>query len=162
MAGGAALATAVLVACGSSDLGDGERRPLPGFGETSFVVRARDGEQRDGCALLAETEAQRRQGLMERTDLGGYDAMVFRFPDETTAPFWMRDTPLPLSVAWFDGTGHFVSATAMAPCTDRDTCPLYHPAGPALIAVEVPRGRLRHLGIAEGSTLTLGHERCPG
>src|SRR4051812_2110324 len=49
---------------------------LPGFGEAALVVRGAAGD-RKWCAAVAETEAARSQGLMGRTDMAGYDAMVF-------------------------------------------------------------------------------------
>ena len=47
--------------------------------------------------LLAATEAQREQGLMHVTSLGGADGMLFRFGREQRTSFWMKDTVLPLS-----------------------------------------------------------------
>jgi uncharacterized membrane protein (UPF0127 family) len=108
------------------------------------------------CALLANTEAQRGRGLMHRRDLGGYDAMVFLWPAPTTEAFYMKDTLIPLSVAWFDQASHFVSETDMAPCPPGTACPLFSAAAPYTIAVEVPAGGLAGLGIGPGSTIALG------
>jgi uncharacterized membrane protein (UPF0127 family) len=131
---------------------------VAGFGEIAYTVR---GISAVRCALLADTEPQRQQGLMNRTDLAGHDGMLFRFPADTTVSFYMKDTLLPLSIAWFGADGRFVSATDMDPCLGRgDNCPLYPAARPYRYALEVPRGGLAGLGIGPGSTLTL-KGACP-
>jgi uncharacterized protein len=125
---------------------------IPGFGEVAF--RVNDGKGL--CAATADTPVQQQSGLMGRHDLGGYDGMLFRFAADTTTSFFMRNTPLPLSVAWFDRSGHFVSAADMTPCPDVDGCPTYKAAAPYRTALEVPQGHLSALGIGNGSTLTVG------
>ena len=129
---------------------------VPGFDEVAFQVQPASGSGPGTryCGLLAETQDQRRQGLMGRRDLAGYDAMVFRFPSESTDAFWMRNVPVPLTVAWFDGAGRFVSSADMVPCPGGD-CPLYHPRGPYRFAVEVLAGELGRLGIGPGAVLAV-------
>jgi len=112
------------------------------------------------CALLAESAAQQNLGLMNRTDLGGYDGMLFKFASDSTAQFYMKDTPLPLSIAFFDGNGQFISNADMAPCIHMPTCPTFAAARPYRWALEVPQGGLPRLGIAAGSRLVAGGP-CP-
>jgi uncharacterized membrane protein (UPF0127 family) len=128
------------------------RTPVPGFGEIAFHVAS--GPQL--CALLAQTAAQQARGLMTRTDLAGHAGMLFVFAGNTNETFFMRNTPLPLSIAWFDAAGHFVSATDMAPCPDRAGCPTYAATRPYHYALEVPQGGLSGLGVGSGSTITVG------
>lgn len=130
------------------------RHPVEGFGEIAYTVDRAPAVKR--CALLAQTADQRARGLMERNDLSGYDGMLFVFPADTRDSFWMRNTPLPLSIAWFDSSGTFVSATDMEPCLDRRDCPLYSATGPYRYALEVPKGRLGELGVGPGATITVG------
>lgn len=120
-----------------------------------FRVLSATGGTFDGSALLAADEAAHRQGLMEQRDLRGYDGMVFRFPAPTTGGFYMRNTRIPLSIAYFDEGGRFVSSADMAPCPDhvRD-CPTYPAARPYLHAVEVALGDLGRLGVGPGSILS--------
>lgn len=131
------------------------RTHLPGFGEVELrIVPGPDGEPIVICVLLAESSEQRRRGLMEVTDpdLGGYDGMLFRFPEETTSGFWMKHTPLPLSIAYLDEEGATVDTKDMEPCVDvSDGCPIYGPAGPYRMALEVPQGGLAELGLGRGS-----------
>jgi hypothetical protein len=127
------------------------RTAVPGFGEVAFRV-ATGPEQ---CALLARTQQQQAQGLMKRTDLAGHVGMLFVFTTDTNETFYMRNTPMPLSIAWFDSQGRFVSSTDMAPCADKPDCPTYAAARAYRYALEVPRGGLPSLGIGPASTITV-------
>ena len=146
------------VLVGANSPADPHLAGVPGFGEVAFRVQAGGGEATNGafCALLADTEAQRAKGMMGRRDLAGYDAMVFRFDQDSTNTFYMRNVPVSLSVAWFDAQGRFVSSTDMAPCADQEGCPTYSPAGPYRTAVEVLQGGFERLGVGPGSTITVG------
>jgi uncharacterized membrane protein (UPF0127 family) len=132
---------------------------IPGIDQTAFVVQAGPGLPAGAglpCALYARAEAQRQRGLMGRRSLDGYAGMIFAFPRPTTTRFYMKDTTLPLSIAWFDQGGTFVSETDMAPCPPHQAaCPEYAPAAAYSLAIEVPRGQLPALGIGPGSTLRL-------
>ena len=153
------LALAAVVAVGANRPADPRLASPDGFGEIAFHVGPAAGSglpaSAQRCALLAETEAQHRRGLMGRRDLGGYDGMIFRFAADTAASFYMRNTPLPLSIAWFDAEGRFVSSADMVPCPDRDGCPQYAPGRAYRFALEVPRGGLAALGVDADSVLTL-------
>jgi uncharacterized membrane protein (UPF0127 family) len=132
---------------------------VEGVGEVAASVTAADGTVTGCCLLVASTDAQRQRGLMEVTDLGGYQGMVFVFDQDEAGGFWMRNTPTPLSIAWFEADGDFVSATDMAPCSDDEPdCPVYPPEGSYRFAVEVFEGDLDALGVGPGSRLRLGGE----
>jgi uncharacterized membrane protein (UPF0127 family) len=130
------------------------RQRVEGFGEIAFHVKSTPAAKR--CALLAQTSDQRARGLMERTDLGGYDGMLFVFPSDSRDPFYMLNTPMPLSIAWFDSGGTFLSATDMEPCLDQSDCPRYSPGVAYRYALEVPKGRLGALGIGPETTIEVG------
>ena len=135
----------------------GDRAPFGDFGEIGFRIEGGSARATAArCALLAETAAQQSRGLMERRDLGGYDGMLFRFTTNHTGQFYMLNTPLPLSIAFFDASGSFVSATDMAPCINMPTCPTYAAARPYQWALEVPQGALPGLGVGPGSRLVAG------
>jgi uncharacterized membrane protein (UPF0127 family) len=149
----ASVTTAPTVPAGlGEDVGPevGGRAPLAGFGEVAAVITGADGEPCEVCLLAALTTDQRARGLMEVTDpaLGGYDGMVFAFETDVTSGFWMRNTPMPLSIAYFDADGVLVSQADMAPCPpETATCPSYPADGPFRYAVEVPQGRLADIGV---------------
>lgn len=140
---------------------DGQRQLIGGFEEISFTITSPDGEVLDWCAMLAATQELRAQGLMHQPDLGGYDGMVFRYDQPNSGGFWMKNTIIPLAIAYFDAEGGFVSAQGMDPCPEEaETCPSYPAAAPYLHAIEVPRGGLGRLGIGPGSTLSFSGEPC--
>ncbi len=139
----------------TSALAASPRRPLSGFDEVAFRIAEPGNRVTDGAALLADDGASRRQGLMEQTDLRGYDAMIFRFPSPSTGRFFMRNTLIPLSIAFFDEGGRFVSSTDMEPCPDEvEDCPTHGADGPYVHAIEVTQGGLSGIGIGPGSFLS--------
>ena len=88
---------------------------------------------------VADTPALRTLGLMNVENLGTLDGMLFVYGEEIPVGHWMKDTLIPLDIAYFDATGGLVSYTTMTPCLGGD-CPSYRAAGPSLFAVEVPAG----------------------
>ncbi len=76
-----------------------------GFSSVATTITKPDGTVCETCMLLAATEAERERGLMGVTSLGGYDGMVFRYDEPTTGAYWMKDTVMPLSIAFFGGDG---------------------------------------------------------
>ena len=132
-----------------------------GFGTIAVAIRAAGGASKTFCLWLAATDAERQKGLMGVTDLDGKSGMIFTFPGDTNEKFWMYQTVMPLSIAFFDSTGAFVSSTEMAPCPGAsNTCPDYPAAGKYRDAIEVPQGGLAALGIGPGSALT-DRGSCP-
>ena len=113
-----------------------------------------DGTICEFCVWLADTADLRSRGLMFVTDLGPAQAMAFRYPDPHTGTFWMKDTVLALSIAFYAPDGGFLSSLDMEPCT-TDECTSYRTATDFEIAVEVPQGELAELGLVEGSTFEL-------
>lgn len=137
------------------------RTAMPGFGEISYRIDRMS--KVDRCALLADTPQQREQGLMHVTDatLGNHDGMLFLFQDIQTGAFWMKDTILPLSIAYFGPDGRLVSTTDMEPCLNRgNACPGYPAGGPFKYALEVAKGGLARLGIGSGAHINVGGG-CP-
>ena len=88
---------------------------------------------------VADTPDKQQRGLMGVEDLDPLDGMLFTFTGERDRSFWMKDTLIPLDIAFFDADGLLVSVTSMEPCLDGD-CPTYPSNGPAQFALEVPRG----------------------
>jgi uncharacterized membrane protein (UPF0127 family) len=88
--------------------------------------------------------------------------MVFRFDEPIDARFYMFHTLIPLSVAFFDDQGAFVSASDMAPCSadEPGDCPTFAAARPYVHAIEVAKGDLGRLGIGPGSTVALTEGDC--
>jgi uncharacterized protein len=136
--------------------GPAERTGLPGAGETAASVTAATGEVTGCCLLVAHHAETRQRGLMEVTDLGGYQGMVFVWDEDTSGGFWMRNTPTPLSIAFFAADGGYVGSYDMEPCDDSPDCPVYRSPGTYRFALEVAQGDLERLGVGPGSRLALG------
>ena len=96
----------------------------------------------DGMVVaIADDPGERAQGLMGVDDLGDLNGMLFVFPAQTTGGFWMKDTLIPLDIAFFDDGGSLVEVLTMDPCP-ADPCPSYVASGPFSWALEAPAGRL--------------------
>jgi uncharacterized membrane protein (UPF0127 family) len=114
------------------------RPPFAGLTATRFAVG-------DDCLELvaADEPAERGRGLMEQEDLGPYDGMLFVSASPSSSPFVMRDTLVPLDIAWFDEDGRRVGEAQMEPCPeDVADCPGYPPGAPWHFALETLRGEL--------------------
>lgn len=100
-------------------------------------------------AEVAATPAQRARGLMGRTHLAADAAMLFVFEAPGRHCFWMRDTPLPLTIAFIDAAGRIVAIADMTPRSEAMHCP------PSEIryALEVRQGELQRRGIPPGTAV---------
>ena len=130
-----------------------------GFGSTLARATLSDGSVCEFCVWSADTAPLRSRGLMFVTDLGEADAMAFRYPTPHTGTFWMKNTVLPLSIAFFAPDGEFIASFDMEPCR-ADPCPNYRTPENFQVAVEVPQGDLARLGLVEGSILQLLELPC--
>ncbi|TDT18610.1 hypothetical protein BDK89_4238 [Ilumatobacter fluminis] len=130
-----------------------------GFDRVRATVTTADGEVCELCLWMADSSRSRAQGLMGVTDLGDGDGMAFVYGAPHTGTFWMKNTPLPLSIAFFDEQGGYLDSFDMEPC-EADPCPVYPTAPQFLVAIETVQGGLDALGIAEGSRLRLTTLAC--
>jgi uncharacterized membrane protein (UPF0127 family) len=131
---------------------------VPGFSEVAIEIDPADGGAEEFCALLADTEELKAQGMIGRSDFAGYDAMVFTYDADATGQYHMRGVPIGLSIAWFDAGGRYVSEAEMRACPDgaAECNVLYAATAPYRTALEAPSGGLGKLGVAPGSLLTVG------
>jgi len=88
---------------------------------------------------IAETQAEREAGLMHVMALAPDDGMAFVFGGPVRDRFWMKDTLIPLSVAFVGGDGRIISVQDMDPC-EADPCPTYPATGPYTMAIEANLG----------------------
>jgi uncharacterized membrane protein (UPF0127 family) len=101
---------------------------------------------------VASTPAQRARGLMGRTRLAGDAGMLFVFEAAERHCFWMKDTPLALSIAFLADDGTIVGTADMQPQTNDLHCA----AGPVRYALEVKRSGLESRGLLTGARITGG------
>jgi len=97
-------------------------------------------------AELAADFSTRMQGLMYRESLGPNAGMLFIFDETTTHCMWMKNTLIPLSVAFMDERGTIVSISDMQPQSEQTHCA----AKPALYALEMTKGWFAQRGIKAG------------
>ena len=107
-------------------------------------------------AEAASTFEARAQGLMFRKHLGPNEGMFFVFPQSELHCMWMKNTLIPLSVAFVDEKGKIVSISDMQPQTETSHCA----AAPAKFALEMPAGWFAAKGIKSGTTIQ-GLEKAP-
>ncbi|MDQ5904157.1 MAG: uncharacterized protein QG672_1750 [Pseudomonadota bacterium] len=107
-------------------------------------------------AEVAANQADRSQGLMNRRSMAANQGMIFVFPQTATHCFWMKNTPLPLSIAFLDEQGKIISIDEMAPETEDNHCP----ARPARFALEMNAGWFKAKGLQAGATIG-GVDRLP-
>ncbi|TXT23885.1 MAG: hypothetical protein FD134_1854 [Gallionellaceae bacterium] len=107
-------------------------------------------------AEIAHTPQSRERGLMGRDRLCADCGMLFVFDRAGRYAFWMKNTPLPLSIAFIASDGRILNTAEMQPNT---TDP--HPAqGDALYALEMNREWFARHGVKPGDKV-LGLERAP-
>ena len=120
-----------------------------GVQKQELTVQSPDGKSVRVQVEVADSRAERERGLMFRTDIGLNEGMLFIFPQEQELAFWMKDTPLPLDIMFFDQDGHYVSSATMEPC-EPTRCRVYRSARIAKYALEVPAGFIRQHGVEDG------------
>lgn len=107
-------------------------------------------------AEVAHTDGSRMTGLMHRTELADNAGMLFVFARTARHCMWMKNTLLPLSVAFIDDSGRIVNVEDMAPATETPHC-----AGqPVRYALETNKGWFSRHRLGPG-TRVLGIERAP-
>ena len=107
-------------------------------------------------AEVAADQSNRMQGLMQRRTMGPNQGMLFVFPQAERHCMWMRNTFLPLSVAFLDEEGRILNIENMQPQTEDNHCA----AGAARFALEMNIGWFAGKGLKAGARIG-GIERAP-
>ena len=108
-------------------------------------------------ALSVEVAADGRArsvGLMSRPRLPADAGMVFLFSGPRSGGFWMKNTLIPLSIAFWDHGGRIVRVLDMRPCR-ADPCRLYQPGVAYVGAVETNLGWFAAHGVGPGDRVAL-------
>ena len=91
---------------------------------------------------------------MGREKLAADAGMIFLYFEPTEGGFWMKNTLIPLSIAFFDRDGEIVDILDMEPCR-ADPCRSYFPDSPYFGALEVNAGAFRRWGVSEGDVIRM-------
>lgn len=122
-------------------------------GVSTAVVETSNGETQFAVEV-ADSGDERARGLMGRTSLPEEAGMLFVYGEPSTGSYWMKDTLVPLSIAFMDGDGTILRILDMAPCRS-EPCPVYDPGVTYSSALEVNRGAFARAGIREGDVLRI-------
>jgi uncharacterized membrane protein (UPF0127 family) len=100
-------------------------------------------------AEVADRDATRSLGLMHRTSLPQNGGMLFVFDQDASHCMWMKNTLIPLSVAFLDAQGAIINIADMQPHSEQSHCA----ARPARYALEMTQGWFAQRGIRAGTRL---------
>ena len=132
-----------LAACGGDDpvVGPDHVVRFPGTGAELHV-------------RVADADDERARGLMGVERLPPDEGMAFVWDEPVGTTFWMKDTLIPLSIAFVGTDGRIATIAEMTPCR-ADPCPMYAADAPFVLAIEANRGFFADGGIAEGDRAVL-------
>lgn len=98
---------------------------------------------------IARTQEDRRRGLMNRESIGTHEGMLFVFERDQHLSFWMKDTYIPLSIAYISKNGVIKSIHEMEPESLKSVESNYA----VRFALELPRGAFARSGVKVGDTI---------
>ena len=143
------VALLLFTACSS-----GGPEPVPGPDPDTRLEIRTDGGVVEVVVEVADDDDERNVGLMNRERLDPDAGMVFLWDEPLHATFWMKDTLIPLSIAFWDDRNEIVSILDMEPCA-ADPCPSYDPGTEFEGALEVNQGFFEEHGVEVGDTVEL-------
>jgi uncharacterized membrane protein (UPF0127 family) len=135
------LATLFLVACAGVAAAQGVAQDLPTITLQAGMYNIR--------AAVAQTPEQRQTGLMFRREMAQHEGMLFEFEEPTRQCFWMKNTLLPLAIAFLADDGTVVNVDEMKPQTLDSHCS----ARPVRFVLEMNQGWFTRRGIKAGSKI---------
>lgn len=105
---------------------------------------------------VAADQGNRMQGLMHRKSMAQHEGMLFVFPEQAIHCMWMRNTNIPLSVAFLDEAGRIINVEDMEPHTENNHCA----KTPARYALEMNKGWFATRKVKVGTAIR-GIEKAP-
>ncbi len=133
-------------ASGGSAAGKEASQGQPGL--RTLVIDASGGKKVEVRVEVADDPFERTKGLMYRKALGEDRGMLFVFSREQPLSFWMKNTYIPLSIAYIDSEGRITDILDMKPLDDKP--PHYVSSEPVQYALEVNQGFFKEQGVKVG------------
>lgn len=127
--------------------GDGDDSP----GDSLKVTVSQGGKTASVRIEVAATSSERQQGLMLRQEMAEDAGMLFLFPRDVRVGFWMRNTYLPLDIAYISADGAVLEIRAAKPLDET----VLTPAKPYRYVLEVNQGWLERHGLGVGAQVEL-------
>lgn len=137
------ISTIVITGC-DDEVGNGSEN------DASIVFHGADGDVTLDVEV-ANTQSDRELGLMNRTEMPEDHGMIFVWSYPARSGFWMKDTLIPLSIAFIDEGGVIIDIQDMEPQTFES----HSPGKPYYYAVEVNQGYYERHGIKVGDSVDL-------
>jgi len=130
------------LACASAFSQEGPQPRLPAvqLQSSMYLIKAE----------VAGNFSTRMVGMMMRKEMAANEGMLFLFPDREKQCMWMKNTLLPLSVAFMDDKGVILNIEDMQPQTEDSHCS----AGVAPYALEMRLGWFKQKGIKAGAKIS--------
>jgi len=104
---------------------------------------------------VADDDAARQHGLMDRTQMEADHGMLFVFDEDAPRAFWMKNTKIPLDMLFFGADKRLISVQHDVPPCVADPCPAYSSGAPARYVLELNGGQAAKLGLSPGDEMTI-------
>ena len=153
------LLAGLVVGCGAADGADGDAEA--GMSAQDRVAAGGQDYELEGDKVpikvagieimveIADDEAERSRGLMFRESLPENDGMLFVYESERSIGFWMRNTLIPLDIAYIDSQGRIVDIHTMQPRDENTTWS----KSDAMYALEMNEGWFEANGVGVGDLI---------
>ena len=149
---GSLVLVALLAGCGEAGGSGADQeadRPQPiAAGQAIRTSQIRIGGV-EVTAEIADNQELRAEGLMNRDSLAANHGMLFVYGTAEVRSFWMRNTRIPLDIAFIDANGVIINIEQMEPQTDQN----YYSQGPMMYALEMDLGWFEANGVGPGDRL---------
>jgi uncharacterized membrane protein (UPF0127 family) len=133
-------------ACGSSTGSTVSTNPSASLATTVISFQTGSASTPRLQVEIANTPNERKVGLMNRSTLGADAGMLFVFPSDTNDWFWMKNTLIPLTIAFVKADGTIVHIEDMQPQTETN----HYSTEPYRYAIEANQGWFAARGVVEG------------
>src|ERR671910_378905 len=157
------LLVVLLAGCGSANSGQEDHSPngtaaakKSGSGTSDLptvTIDASGAKKVEVRVEIADGPFEQQRGLMYRTSLGEDRGMLFVYRREQPLSFWMKNTRIPLSIAYIDSEGRITDILDMKPLDDKP--PHYVSSEPVRYALEVNQGFFERKGVKKGNHVEL-------
>jgi uncharacterized membrane protein (UPF0127 family) len=128
-----------------------DEKAQPALPIKEYIITGSDGKEIKIKAEIAATGEERAKGLMFRKTLKDGAGMLFVFPSDRVLSFYMKNTIIPLSIAFINKDGVIAEIHDMEPLNLRSV----QSSRSLRYALEVPQGWFARTGIAVGDTIRL-------
>jgi uncharacterized membrane protein (UPF0127 family) len=139
-----AMVLAGLVACSGTDTVPDRPPSTVVFDEADALLHVE----------VADDAGEQQRGLSGIEQLPADQGMAFLWPEPVGSRFWMKDTLIPLSIAFVDEAGRVIDVLDMQPC-ESDPCPTYGADDPYVLAIEANLGWFDDHGVGPGDEAEL-------